>query len=817
MVFKSSILKKVINVSLAGLAALAAFYIIEHSLKADILEAVNQLSEPTQKLILVNHLNAELTRFNAWYQESLQKENRINITQLELRSDTLFQIADSLKFISVNNRAQLVLIDSIMQVLDSRNQQLYRYYLARQNQSSLIPLSKELSELNDILSTDSLASSTLIETNTKQINKTRIDTIDKKEKKEGLLSRIFSKKKKPETIVVEEQSTYKTSDTTRMVADSTPLKKAQKIVTTLTDKEQQKQNRFEKNEKSFNRIEQDFNRKINNLVAAIERDIINQTNATQTQASGSIKSTLQAIHVIILLFVIVSILLIGQIVMDIARTNKYRQMLELAKKQAEKESRSKQILLSNMSHEIRTPLQAILGYSEQLNKQNPENAFHAIIHQAAEHLLQVVNEILAYSSLQMGRFHLDHHDFLLRQVVEETKDFIAIQAEKKKLKFKVYPLIQSDIWIKGDPFRLRQILLNLLSNAVKYTDKGSVSLQTQCEEKEDSWICTFTIADTGSGIAPHLHEKIFEQFEQGAADIHHRQSGTGLGLGITRALTQAHGGTISLESTPGEGSAFTITIPYPKATPPFSELKTVDELASTIKGEVWIVDDDESILQLCSLILEKQKIAHRTFSRAENMLIALNKHTPGIMITDIRMPGINGFELAKKVRDHFNKKIPIIGFTANALPYEQEKMLKLGFDAILTKPFRERDLLALIRKQGKWQIVNMVEETIPVDEKEEESYSKFDDEIRLQFIKDSEVDITILEKAIQEKNMQTISLLLHRIAGRTMQAGNRQTGLAFRKLEIALHQKKNLFSVDDQNVIEKAIILLKKDVVKLKE
>lgn len=816
MVLKSSILKKVIIVSLAGLTALGAFYTIENYLKADILEAVDQLSEPTQKLILVNQLNAELTRFNVWYQESLQKENQINIIQLTRRSDTLFQIADSLKAISVNNTAQIVLIDSIIEVLHIRNQMLYQYYLARQNQSSLIPLSKELSELHDILSTDSLVSSTLIETNTNQISKTRIDTTDKKEKKEGFLSRIFSRKKEPETIVVEEESTYQSSDTTRKMADSASLKKVRKMATTLADKEQQKQVRFEKKEKSFNKIEKDFNQKINNLITAIEREIIFQTNSTQRQASGSIENALQAIHIIILLFVIVSILLIGQIVIDIARNNKYRQMLEVATKQAEQESRSKQLLLSNMSHEIRTPLQSILGYSEQLHKQDPKNPFHPIIHQAAEHLLKVVNEILAYSSLQTGQFHLDKQNFFLQEVLDETKDFISVQAEKKNLELTVYPLIPSDIWIHGDPFRLRQILLNLLSNAVKYTDKGSVSLQTQCEEKEDGWICTFTISDTGSGIATHLHEKIFEQFEQGDADMNQRQSGTGLGLGISKALTQAHGGTINLKSIAGEGSVFTVTISYSKATAAFSEKKQVNEVAATITGEVWIVDDDELILQLCSIILEKQKMGYKVFSSAENMLKALHKETPSILITDIRMPGINGFDLAKKVRDYSNKKISIIAFTANALPYEQEKIMDQGFDAILTKPFREKELLALIRKEGILEIVNRAEQTVPDDGNDGENYKEYEEQIRLQFIKDSEVDSIILNNAIQEKNLETISLLLHRIAGRTMQAGNRQTGLAFRKLEIALNQKKCLFSIDDQNAIENAIMLLQKDVDKLK-
>src|SRR5690606_9849071 len=213
---------------------------------------------------------------------------------------------------------------------------------------------------------------------------------------------------------------------------------------------------------------------------------------------------------------------------------------------------------------IRTPLQSIIGYADLLRQQDKPSRKHLdAIYHSSEHLLHIVNEVLDYSRIISGKFTFAQLDFDLRQLLEEVMSVMRPQAEKKSLDLSLHDHIRDNAFLNGDPFRLKQLLYNLIGNAIKFTEQGGVSLTVEDAADAGAPMLTFTVSDTGKGIAPRDVRRIFNQFEQAGDTYHH--NGTGLGLSIVKALTEAQNGSIEVTSEPGKGSSFAVQLPFAAA------------------------------------------------------------------------------------------------------------------------------------------------------------------------------------------------------------------------------------------------------------
>lgn len=299
---------------------------------------------------------------------------------------------------------------------------------------------------------------------------------------------------------------------------------------------------------------------LNEIESAAKIDNYNNNK----EAADIIESGLQTNRVLLISFVILSIVLAGLIFNDIARSNRYRKALILAKEDADEAGRIKQKFLSNMSHEIRTPLQSIIGYTELVQREEDiqnQRKFLGVVHQSSLHLLHIVNEILDFNRINSDKFVITCKPFNLLSVVEQVVDIIAIQAQRKNLVFeKDMELAQQQRIVYGDPFRLKQILLNLLNNAVKFTNAGSVGLKITEGYAGDKVNYIFEVRDTGVGISESDQDRIFNEFEQVPTD--QLSQGSGLGLSIVKALVELQGGSIKVNSVPDMGSTFSVLIPY---------------------------------------------------------------------------------------------------------------------------------------------------------------------------------------------------------------------------------------------------------------
>ena len=393
---------------------------------------------------------------------------------------------------------------------------------------------------------------------------------------------------------------------------------------------------------------------------------------------------------------------------SLLKREKAMQQLIETKKQVEEMMRVKEQFISNMSHEIRTPMNAIVGFTELIAKTplTPEQKqYTEAIKTSGENLLVIINDILDFSKLEAGGIRFEKTDFKLSQVLATITDMLLPKSIEKKIKLSVKAQPDIPDNITGDPTRLTQILLNLAGNAVKFTEKGVVKITVELLEKNENEIgLKFIVSDTGIGIPPEKHQAIFEPFTQATSDTTRKYGGSGLGLSIAKQFIERQGGRISLKSTPGEGSTFEFTLKFGIGTnppaPAVSMLDTFEQDVYLVQGlKVLLVEDNELNQLLATKVLTGW---NWHVDLAENGLIALEKlekNDYDIVLMDIQLPEMDGYEATRKIRTTFKPpkcNIPIMAMTAHAMPSEERKCYEAGMDSYISKPFSIKVLYSRI-------------------------------------------------------------------------------------------------------------------------
>ncbi|MEA3444633.1 MAG: ATP-binding protein, partial [Bacteroidota bacterium] len=379
--------------------------------------------------------------------------------------------------------------------------------------------------------------------------------------------------------------------------------------------------------------------------------------------------------------------------------------LKLAKEKAEESNRLKTAFLNNMSHEIRTPLNGITGFIGLLQDSEIDNeekqGFFDIINKNSDRLIATVTDIMDISRIEAGLVKLTKTEVSVNEIIEEQYNFFNREAESKGLELIYKPSVSdNESRIITDKIKLEGILINLIKNAIKYTEAGSITFAYAIKNLKGKDVLEFYVKDTGIGIPANRMEAIFNRFEQADIEDTKVYEGSGLGLAIAKSYVEMLGGEISVSSQEGSGSTFTFNIPYTK-----KFVKEIDAKRKVNKEpqialsnlSVIIAEDDETSIRLFDLMF-KNVVSKITYTKTGKETIDLCRENPetDLILMDIRMPDINGYNATREIRK-FNSDVIIIAQTAFGLTGDREKALEAGCDDYISKPIKRGVLFEMIR------------------------------------------------------------------------------------------------------------------------
>ena len=508
-----------------------------------------------------------------------------------------------------------------------------------------------------------------------------------------------------------------------------------------------------------------------------------QEEEIRKEAAETMAKIAIAAFVLVLVFSIV-------IARDITRNNHYRRELEKAKSYAENLLVAREKLMLTITHDIKAPAGSIIGYIDlliRLVNDRRQQFYLSNMKSSAQHLLALVTSLLDYHRLEAGKMDLHPVAFNPHELLTDIYNSFLPLAEKKQLQLDFKEELPEPLTLEGDPFRIRQIVENLLSNALKFTAAGGITLQAEYHGNQ----FVFSVSDTGCGMTASEQERIFKEFTRLSSA--QGQEGFGLGLSITRKLVELLLGRIDIESAPGKGSTFKVSMPLPSISPkPAPDTKEPAITLPKIHLRIAIIDDDRIQMHLTEAMLHNAeeevkglKVETVCCEQPEELIEQLKSRTFDLVFTDIQMPAMNGFELLHHLRSQDfaqAQSIPVIAITARG-DMNEDDFLQKGFAGMLQKPFNQSELKKVVKNAlTHLTVSDNIPDTLPVQMETYETSPHTDQpynfspltafseddpeaakEILRTFAQETQKNMEKLQAAISNKDMEALCATAHKM------------------------------------------------------
>jgi signal transduction histidine kinase/CheY-like chemotaxis protein len=790
--FVNSVKSKIIIASVLACTALFTAWQTSRDAFMVVLNSFQKVSAPNDKLRHVDELSYMVMQLDQEQKTNILTHH-FNNAEHVAETKRISAKIDTITGLYANSPKQVKRLKTLKKLLIERDQLYTDYADVREGLINNKAFTQQLAELNDIVNKSASQTDSSVTSTERKISTTVTPAAPKKHV--GFLKKLFGSKTDDTANnykVVEE--VHVQHDTLTSGLKDSLIQGVGRTMQNMAKTQQVKSQAFVRREALLGRANASVTRQMLGLLKKVEIDAIAQAAAEDTHAKGAVRNGIERISAIMILFALIAFVLMYFILRDISRINKYRRELEAAKDEAEHYALAKHRFLSNMSHELRTPLQSILGFTEIIRDDpKPQKKDIETIYRSANHLLQIVNEVLDYNRIISGKFTFVNEPFSMPQLLEDVLAVMCPQAAKKGLKIiSEIDMGEDDTGeLSGDAFRLKQVLYNLIGNAIKFTDEGEIRLKTYLQGFKKYVTCRFEITDTGIGLTANEMSHIFNEFEQ-AGNEKRVRSGTGLGLAITKALIETQSGNIDVKSEPGKGSTFSFDLKFKKAVKEATQQAVILQPASE-SGKVWVIDDDAFILELCSRMFDQHQIVYRCFSAASAMLDAEWDNEVTCLLIDMRMPEMDGAELCRLMRKRTPEGTRIYALTAQVMQDEISSITKYGFDGLLMKPFSGSELINIVGGDRSQKTI-AINPLLDMDALEKMTLGNTGQtgQILLHFAEDTLKDITRLKHGLKKKNIPDILLLTHRIAGRTAQVGAGELSKNLRLAEMQLRKSGKL-------------------------
>tara|TARA_R110000765_G_scaffold44837_3_gene92724 strand:- start:1979 stop:4426 length:2448 start_codon:yes stop_codon:yes gene_type:complete len=667
--------------------------------------ATEKTTEKDNKLLKTNSFLAQLYEAESLSKLAIQTKSKVNFTAYENKIDSIYTNIEELKTLT-DSDYQAGLLDSLSALLN-----------------------KKVTNIN------ALRSIRLKDQTGTAIN-SALKEFDKLEESLGII--------KPEGLAPNlDELSPKAQSAIKKVADylnanvpdeNNPLQKAQTMdsvvqVSKNLLKDVQQENTLNENslavrETNINKTDLELSQQLRTILSSFEQEIIMNSLANSIKKENLLKRSIRLAVIAALLGFLVVAFFTFILNRDFWKANQFKENLEKEKAYSESLLKSREQLIATVSHDLRTPLNTISGYANIIEESdNLENNKEHISHikSATTYVNNLVNDLLDFSQLEAGKMIAKKSTFRLDKLIQESSKNIASQYKNKEIKL-ILNLDESlKTSIVSDAFRLRQIISNLLGNAYKFTDKGTITLTGKVIEKNMFNHLILQISDTGIGISKEKQELIFKEFTQAENDTDKKYGGYGLGLTITKKLTELLCGTIFLDSEIDKGSTFILEIPveFGAESDPLPKEKVISK-----NLKMLVFDDDTSFLKLIGEMLKSEDIETLLFSDF-NSYKTEEKFKYDVVLTDIEMPTVTGYEIVSKLKsgvylNYTNQ--PILAMTGRRdLPLEH--FTHEGFDELILKPFSKTALLQKLNEISNRTTKTEVIETIYSNKKNEDSYS----------------------------------------------------------------------------------------------
>lgn len=803
---KSSIHTKVfISYFLLALLVAIAGWVLYSENKA-FSETESKIVIEKNKILKVSSLLSNLYETESLARITIQSSQDSDFTKYKSKTENLKTEIDSLKTL-LRAKDQIFLLDSVKILLSQKTQNILQLKAIKKRTSSEITIKNTIDTISKMES---------------NLRKLEITDFVKDPSKLGNYQ--LSVLKRYVSVLNQNIPNDSTNTLSQKTLDSM-LTRSKKLLNKAKTADDDRNLSLNKEEQKLLNNELSISAQLRKILNVIEKEIIITTARNNAEKENGLQKTNKIVTIAAVVGLLLTVFFSLLILNDFSKSQSYKQQLENASLRTQNLLKNREQLISTVSHDLKTPLSTIIGYTELLgqSKINDKQRYYTKnIQSASNYIAQLVQDLLDFTQIESGKIKPENIPFYLSTIVDEVAASVQSLHEKKQIQLVIENIPEVRGKIMGDPFRLRQILTNLIGNAYKFTQEGCIKISTKFHE--DSNTVTIQIKDSGIGIKSEHQKIIFDEFTQANASIEKKYGGTGLGLTISKKITQILGGKLTLQSTFGEGSTFQVEIPLVYAA--VVEKNSPVHLTQDKNYTILVVDDDNSLLQLTTEILRKAGFNVLAFSNANQALGDLKTLTFDLIITDIQMPGMDGFEFLKalqKTEKPYYSQQPVIAVTGMVSP-NRSIYTEAGFNCVIPKPYSSEIIVSTVKavlfnttisEQAAIKASNTSLFSLEVLHSFFPNDSVSLSKVVESFIENTQTNLTALEQALAAHNTEQIKEIAHRIGPMFRQIQANEVSQLLEKMESEnLSQMSLEIQISSlKESINKVFILLKKEIL----